>query len=190
MKKLRKQLRRQRASGLTLLLIGGLSACGGSDRGQAGAVSAGSSVLLAEAVAETWIKCADEWGTCTVPGTAQVRYGLSGQYATKTASGSIGCNNNVFGDPFPGADKICEYLSSTPSPTPSPAPTPTPAPIPAPGTGWTQCAVEEGLCSVPGTTQVRYGLNGTYAALTVTGSVVCSNSVFGDPLPGADKICE
>jgi hypothetical protein len=66
----------------------------------------------------TWTQCAVEWGVCTFSGTAQVRYGLNGTYAIKTATGSIACNNQVFGDPLPGADKICEYSSgATPPPT-------------------------------------------------------------------------
>jgi beta-glucanase (GH16 family) len=40
----------------------------------------------------------------------------------------------VFGDPLPGADKVCDYATTTlsTSPTPAPAPAPAPAPVPAP----------------------------------------------------------
>lgn len=37
---------------------------------------------------------------------------------------------------------------------------------------------------------MRYGANGVYATRTANGSIVCSNQVFGDPVPGADKSCE
>ena len=126
----------------------------------------------------TWTRCAAEYGVCSFSGTRQVRYGLNGRYATRTATGSIACNNTVFGDPYPGANKICEYATTTT--TPAPAPTVT----------WQRCAAEYGTCTVPSTTQVRYGLNGRYAMRTVTGSIACNNTVFGDPYPGANKICE
>ncbi|MGB7479554.1 MAG: CBM35 domain-containing protein [Burkholderiaceae bacterium] len=124
----------------------------------------------------TWTQCAVEWQVCSFSGTAQVRYGANGTYVTKTATGSIGCNNEVFGDPLPGADKVCEYMSDTTTPPPS--------------TGWIQCAVEWQVCSFTGTAQVRYGASGVYVTKTATGSIGCNNQVFGDPLPGADKVCE
>jgi len=127
-----------------------------------------------------WTRCAVEWQVCSFTGTAQVRYGASGVYVTRSATGSIACNNQVFGDPLPGADKVCEYSGSD---------TGTPPPPPPPS-GWTRCAVEWQVCSFPGTAQVRYGASGTYVTRTATGSIACNNQVFGDPLPGADKVCE
>lgn len=177
-----------KAGGLMLAIIVGLSACGGgdgsmsADKAQAGAQS------IAKLAPEVWIKCADEWGTCVVTGTAQVRYGLNGAFITRTATGSIGCNNDVFGDPLPGADKVCEYATITSEPPPPDIPPPPPPPDPV--STWTKCANEWQTCSFSGTRRVRYGLNGTYAIRTATGSIACTNAVFGDPLPGADKICE
>lgn len=55
---------------------------------------------------------------------------------------------------------------------------------------WTKCADEGGTCRVAGTRQVRYGGRGSYAYRTVTGSIGCNNSSFGDPLPGIRKVCE
>ncbi|WP_176442415.1 RICIN domain-containing protein [Noviherbaspirillum humi] len=127
----------------------------------------------------TWTFCAREDQTCSFSGTKQVRYGLNGTYATRTATNSIGCNNSVFGDPVPGVDKICEYLDDSSTPPPPP-----------PSGTWTFCAREDQTCSFSGTRQVRYGLNGTYATRTATNSIGCNNSVFGDPVPGVDKICE
>ncbi|RZI39832.1 hypothetical protein EGT07_26820, partial [Herbaspirillum sp. HC18] len=49
-----------------------------------------------------------EYGTCTFSGTHQVRYGYGDKWATRTATESIACNNSVFGDPYPGASKVCE----------------------------------------------------------------------------------
>lgn len=176
-----------KAVGLMLAIIVGLSGCGGgdgsmsADKAQAGAQS------IAKLAPEVWIKCADEWGTCVVTGTAQVRYGLNGAFITRTATGSSGCNNEVFGDPLPGADKVCEYATITSEPPPPELP---PPPPPDPVSTWTKCADEWQTCSFSGTRRVRYGLNGTYAIRTATGSIACTNAVFGDPMPGADKVCE
>ena len=137
----------------------------------------------------TWTTCATEGGTCSIPGSAQVRYGSATTFVTKTASGSVGCSNDVFGDPVPGVVKTCSYASTTPSaPTPSPTPTPTPTPVPGPGS-WTVCAFEGGTCSVNGTLQIRYGTATAYYTKTATGSIGCSNAVFGDPAPGVVKSC-
>jgi hypothetical protein len=37
---------------------------------------------------------------------------------------------------------------------------------------------------------VRYGGNNTYFYKTATGSISCTNAVFGDPLPGGEKSCD
>lgn len=76
--------------------------------------------------APAWTKCADEGGRCDYSGTRQVRYGTTDKWAYKTALGSIGCNNSVFGDPAPGIMKSCYYSSQT---TIIPAPSATPAPV-------------------------------------------------------------
>jgi thermitase len=60
---------------------------------------------------------------------------------------------------------------------------------PAPS-AWTKCASEGGICSFTGTRQVRYGANNSYATLTATGSIACTNAVFGDPMPATAKSCE
>lgn len=61
-----------------------------------------------------WIDCAAEGGTCTVPGSARVRYGADSRFAYKQVTGSIVCSNAVFGDPAEGVLKSCAYQSSTP----------------------------------------------------------------------------
>lgn len=58
-----------------------------------------------------WTRCATEGGICEVPASTQVRYGSNGRYATKTASKAITCTNAMFGDPYPGVEKHCEYAS-------------------------------------------------------------------------------
>jgi len=55
---------------------------------------------------------------------------------------------------------------------------------------WTTCASENGMCTFSGTAQVRYGANNTFATRTATGSIACTNAVFGDPLPNVVKTCQ
>lgn len=154
------------------------------------------SVVVPPVTVSKWVPCASEGGTCVLTGTRQVRYGANGIYATKTATDKIGCNNGVFGDPIFGVFKACSYLDdgSTPMPPPPPTPTPPPTVTPpltvTPTPVWTQCAVENGMCSFAGTRQVRYGARGIYATRTATGSIACNNATFGDPLYGVIKACE
>ena len=90
-----------------------------------------------------------------------------------------------------GEEIISPSLPETgPNPLPSPIPNPQPQPTPTPETGWTKCADEYGICSFSGVREVRYGANGVYVSKTANGSIECSNAVFGDPAPGADKSCE
>jgi hypothetical protein len=117
-----------------------------------------------------WTNCASEGGTCTFSGTQVVRYGADGKYAYQTATGSIGCNNGVFGDPIVGTVKACSTA-------------------PVPPSGWTKCADENGTCTVSGTVTVAYGANGSFVYQTVTGSTGCNNGTFGDPIVGTVKAC-
>lgn len=59
----------------------------------------------------TWTTCAKEYGTCSVSGTREVRYGANGKFASRTVTGSVACNNAVFGDPAYGYPKTCSYSS-------------------------------------------------------------------------------
>ncbi|WP_322404334.1 S8 family peptidase [Massilia luteola] len=54
---------------------------------------------------------------------------------------------------------------------------------------WTTCATEGGTCSFSGTRDVRYGTATSFVTKTFTGSVKCSNTVFGDPAHGIVKSC-
>jgi hypothetical protein len=63
--------------------------------------------------AGSWIDCAAENSTCTLPtgATAIVAYGASGQRNFQAGvSGSIACSNGVFGDPISGTAKRCAYV--------------------------------------------------------------------------------
>ena len=60
-------------------------------------------------------------------------------------------------------------------------------------TGWANCAAEGGTCTLPtgATAYVAFGANGFRNIQTgVTGSVACTNAVFGDPIPGTAKTCD
>jgi len=59
----------------------------------------------------------------------------------------------------------------------------------APAATWTACASENGTCSFSGTREVRYGSGTTFVSKTATGSIACSNAVFGDPTPNKVKSC-
>ncbi len=95
-----------------------LAACGGSssDDGAAQA-DAGKSVSVAsDGASAAWTECAREGGSCSFSGTRRVRYGLDGRYVYRSVTGPIDCSNEVFGDPYPGADKLC-WVASASAPT-------------------------------------------------------------------------
>ena len=52
---------------------------------------------------------------------------------------------------------------------------------------WTFCAPEGGVCAFTGTTEVRYGANGSFVYRTLTDGTACTNEVFGDPIYGTVK---
>ena len=54
---------------------------------------------------------------------------------------------------------------------------------------WTFCASEGRVCAFSGTQHVRYGANGAFVYRSLSDGIFCSNSVFGDPAPGAVKQC-
>lgn len=55
--------------------------------------------------------------------------------------------------------------------------------------GYTFCANEGGVCSFSGTASVAYGANGAFNYATASNGVSCSNTQFGDPIPGVGKRC-
>ena len=86
-----------------------------------------------------------------------------------------------------GARDIGAYAAATASGSP-PAPTPAPTPTPTPA-AWTHCANEKATCSFSGTREVRYGAGTAWVTKTFTGSVQCTNAVFGDPILNTVKTC-
>ena len=59
--------------------------------------------------------CANEDEICRFTDTREVRYGAQGQYAYLTATESIECSNDIFGDPISGVAKACYYATETTS---------------------------------------------------------------------------
>jgi type IV pilus assembly protein PilY1 len=56
--------------------------------------------------------------------------------------------------------------------------------------GSTECARENGTCSgFTGLQEIWYGANTSWAVAPATGSIACTNGVFGDPLSGVVKKC-
>lgn len=118
---------------------------------------------------EQWTFCSDEGGMCQFNGTQRVRFGKQGKYFYGIFSGGVSCDRPDFGgDPAPGYYKSCEYSSEL----------------------YTVCALEGQTCSFTGIKEIRYGLNGQWAAKIVTGPVACNDATFGNPLPDVVKRCE
>ncbi len=55
---------------------------------------------------------------------------------------------------------------------------------------WNDCTIEGAVCAFESPKAVRYGHNGTWVEGIYLDSVSCSNTVFGDPLPGTRKVCQ
>src|SRR4051794_10352963 len=55
---------------------------------------------------------------------------------------------------------------------------------------WRTCASENGFCSFAGMKRVRYGVRGRFVEGRYRNGTECSNSVFGDPVPGQPKFCQ
>ncbi|MCD9022439.1 carbohydrate binding domain-containing protein [Cohnella silvisoli] len=58
---------------------------------------------------QNWVNCANEGAQCSFSGTKTIRYGANGQYNSGSYTGTVACNNTVFGDPINWVAKTCEY---------------------------------------------------------------------------------
>lgn len=174
------------ASGVSLLPVAQYKAtASGEARPVAGALDIGAYEVTgtaSQAPSVTWTECAKEAATCTFSGTREVRFGANGQFTSKVVTGSTPCTSSVFGDPLRGVAKTCAYASSTTDAIVVTAPNPG-------TTSWTVCAGEGSTCSFSGTREVRFGTPTNYVTKVFTGSVFCSNTVFGDPAHGTLKTC-
>jgi type IV pilus assembly protein PilY1 len=125
--------------------------------------------------------CAAINGTCALPaGTWKVWYGentstTSGNWKAAQATGAVPCTQAVFGNPT-GSSEQCYYTAGDGSWTPAP--------------NVTECASEGGSCALPsGTWEVLYGANTSWKIAPVSGTVPCTNTVWGDPISGVGKKC-
>lgn len=73
----------------------------------------GTGKTVAGSSTGSWVDCAAENGTCTLPAgsTAIVAYGAQGRLNQLSGrTGSVACNNATFGDPIVGVVKRCAYM--------------------------------------------------------------------------------
>lgn len=156
--------------------------------GQCKTVSVTVTAAVQPAVESGWIFCADEKGSCSFSGYQTVRYGANGKYYYSSYLNGVGCNNSVLGDPIVNVVKQCYYGGTIPADDDTAGSVAGETDSNA-AAGWASCADEKGICSFSGTKTVRYGANGKYYYGTYSGSVSCSNSVFGDPIENVVKQC-
>ncbi|NHZ88860.1 hypothetical protein F2P45_07455 [Massilia sp. CCM 8733] len=119
-------------------------------------------------VTSTWKACGVEGAQCAFTDTRTVRFGSGTSFMSKTATGGLACNSNVFGDPTPGIAKRCDSAPVT----------------------WTLCATEGGRCNFSGTNAVLFGAEGRYYTYTKTDGVDCAvGPAMANPAPGLVKNC-
>ena len=153
------------------------------------------------AIAQGTVPCAREGGFCNVPYPTTVIYGYRGATTTREVGpGGIPCNNQMFGDPAPGAGKWCSFVARGDVGERDPGYRDSERGGPygrgpsdydrRAGREWQTCAEEHQFCEFGGTRRVRYGAFGRFVEGTFHDGVDCSNRQFGDPAPGAGKICQ
>lgn len=162
---------------LMIISVSVVRASGGQSGSQARSLSVSPTPMRVDA----FTFCAYQGGTCTVPGTKYVRYGVgtSFSYALQKVTGSIPCTSQAFGgDPMPNTPKDCRYIS---------------LPIET-FVGWTACANENSVCTVyggnPTLKLVRYGAGTSFVYKTTLNTIGCTDQAFGsDPAPSSTKQC-
>ena len=73
-----------------------------------------------------------------------------------SGTGSISCNNTVWGDPYPNIGKHCDFYNDSSS--------------------WVLCATEQGTCNFINATKVRYGEGVNYFVKDVVATMWCVDS--------------
>ena len=122
-----------------------------------------------------YTRCGGEGQQCSFSGPRDVAYGANGRFSYRYGLAStVSCANAYFGDPISGIAKAC-YISASSTGGP---------------VGFAYCANENGTCSISSNQDVAYGANGSFAhRASLSSSVNCANSVFGDPISGIAKKC-
>ncbi len=59
---------------------------------------------------DQWQRCASQGNTCEVAGRHVIRYGANNSYLYTVRNGPTLCDDNIMGDPLPGANKTCDTL--------------------------------------------------------------------------------
>ena len=160
------------------------------------------------AAAQTLVPCAREGEFCRVPYPTRVVYGTPGRSAVTDVGGrGVPCSNDVFGDPARGVPKRCAYVArgygeaaeeprrwghdadrdGRPGRHGRPVYRERDEDF---GSAWQTCAREGQFCDFGGVRRVRYGVRGRFVEGTYRNGTSCSNSVFGDPVPGQPKLCQ
>ncbi len=135
--------------------------------------------VAAPAQAAGWRQCANEGQVCQLDGRGVVRYGVDGQWSTRSMSGAVVCSNDLFGDPAPQQPKRCEVRDNGFGGGGGGS-----------SAGWVFCAPEGETCHVRGSAEVRFGADRQYTTRRAFGSVRCDVESFGDPIYGQTKHCE
>jgi hypothetical protein len=114
-----------------------------------------------------------EGATLSLAERSDVAFGANGKFNYKLGViGNVPCTVAAFGDPAFGIGKSCFILALVP---------------PA---GYSYAADEGAGLSLIQRSDVAYGAKGKFAfKYGLTGSVACSNTVFGDPAAGIGKSC-
>ena len=143
---------------------------------------------------EGYIFCGREGEVCSLPALSNVAYGADGKFNyLYNQIGQVTLNNVTFEpDPAPGVPKAGFYqlvnasAAPTGSPTATPTKTPTATPTPtqsSPLEGYTFCARQYQVCSLPGLSTVAYGADGKYIYIyNQRGDINIGDDTFGgDP---------
>eukprot|EP00340_Litonotus_pictus_P010418 CAMPEP_0170536008 /NCGR_PEP_ID=MMETSP0209-20121228/101908_1 /TAXON_ID=665100 ORGANISM="Litonotus pictus, Strain P1" /NCGR_SAMPLE_ID=MMETSP0209 /ASSEMBLY_ACC=CAM_ASM_000301 /LENGTH=1000 /DNA_ID=CAMNT_0010837327 /DNA_START=214 /DNA_END=3216 /DNA_ORIENTATION=+ len=125
-------------------------------------------VCFFQNVTHTWKRCAEENKSCSISGTAIIRYGRDSKNNYKQLTNNVNCKNSVFKDPYKGKKKYCDIMVNI---------------------YWKKCASEGNSCNFDGTTLVKYGYEKKWKIQELTHGTACNNSVFGDPYKGKKKSC-
>jgi hypothetical protein len=125
-----------------------------------------------------WVACGQEGETCRFTGMARVRYGMDGRYTYRTATHSIRCSVDEFGDPAFGVPKACDYQLLRGRD------------YGRDESDWEYCASEDGFCAFSGPGEVRYGTKGRFVVRRAMNGIPCRVETFGsDPAFGEPKHC-
>lgn len=135
-----------------------------------------SSLLNISQESSDWVTCAETEGEeCKFFGKRLLRYGSAGNYIYKVGVNKVKCEASYFRpDTITNTKNTCSFFRHD--------------------ILWRQCATEGNRCEFEGTKLFRYGggtlpNGGGYVFRSVTDGILCSQSVFKDPAPGANKSC-